>query len=160
MPPVAQKREDYQPGADNDGRISQVESVPVVIADVKIDEVGDAAAQDAVENVAGCAAENHGHAAFTKPTASAARDQQPDDESDDRDRKNDQKRGAPGRSGVREQAKGYAGIGAVNKIQEAGDQDAAGTGGRPFFYGVLAHLVGREDGYSEEEKEQDAARKI
>ena len=96
----------------------------------------------------------------TKRTASAARDQQPDDESDDRDRKNDQKRGAPGRSGVREQAEGYAGIGAVYKIQEAGDQDAAGTGGRPIFHGVLAHLVGCEDGYSQDEEEQGAARKI
>src|SRR6202050_2287997 len=160
MPPVAQKLEDYQPGADNDGRISQVESVPVVIADVKIDEVGDAAAQDTVENVAGRAAQDHGHAALTQRAAGAAGGQQPDDESDDRDRKNDQKRSAPGRRGVREQAEGYAGIGAVYEIQEARDQDAAGAGGGPLFYGVLAHLVGCEDGYSEERKEQDAARKM
>ena len=66
MPPVAQEFENDQPGAEDDRGISQIKSVPVVIADMKIDEVSDAAAQDAVENISSCAAENQRHPALAE----------------------------------------------------------------------------------------------
>ena len=47
--------------------ISDVECVPVIVADVKIDEVGDAVAQQAVEHISRRAAENQREAALAEP---------------------------------------------------------------------------------------------
>src|SRR5208282_919802 len=58
VPPVAEELEDDERSAQNDCGVGQVERVPVMFADVKIDEVGDAAAQNAVENIAGRPAKN------------------------------------------------------------------------------------------------------
>ena len=58
MPPVAEELENDERSAQNDRGVGHVERVPVMFADVKIDEVGDAAAQHAVENIARRAAQN------------------------------------------------------------------------------------------------------
>ena len=64
-------------GADDDSGIGNVKCVPVIIADVKVDEVGDAVAQHAIEDVSHRPAQNQREPALAEPAASAARKQKP-----------------------------------------------------------------------------------
>ena len=58
MPPVENQFQHHEPGADDDCGVRDVERVPVVVADVKVDEVGDALPQHAVDHVSRRAAQN------------------------------------------------------------------------------------------------------
>jgi len=80
MPPVAKKFEHNQDCSDDDGGIGDVESVPMVAADVKIDEVGHAAPRDSVEQVSRGPAKDQSHAVLAEPSPSATRGEQPHDQ--------------------------------------------------------------------------------
>src|ERR1700687_305798 len=98
MPPIAEDFQNNQAGADDDGGIREVKGVPVEAADVEIDEVGDAAAQESVEDISCGTAENHAEAALAEPAAGTVCGQQPNEQRDHRSRKSDQHRCEPGRS--------------------------------------------------------------
>src|SRR6266481_2267408 len=98
MPPIVKEFQNNQAGADDDGGIREVEGVPVEAANVEIDEVSHAAAQESVEDISCGAAENHAEAALAEPAAGTICGQQPCEQRDHRNGKSDQRRCEPGRS--------------------------------------------------------------
>ncbi len=89
MPPVAKKFEDHKTSTDDDRRVSHVEGVPVVVADVEVDKIGDAVAQRAIEDVTRGSAENQCEASLAEPPASASCGEKPEQQRDHSRRKND-----------------------------------------------------------------------
>src|SRR5579872_477854 len=70
MPPITKEFQQNKSRANDDGRIGDVERGPMVGLNVKIDEVGDAAFRQAIEDVAERSAQNHGHADLAHAAAS------------------------------------------------------------------------------------------
>ncbi len=58
MPPVAKKFQDHETCTEHDRGVGHVERVPVMDADMEVDEIRDAVAQKAIENISCRAAEN------------------------------------------------------------------------------------------------------
>lgn len=56
MPPVAKKFQDHETCTEHDRGVGHVERVPVMDADMEVDEIRDAVAENAIENVACCSA--------------------------------------------------------------------------------------------------------
>ena len=145
MPPVAQQFQDYQAGADDDGRIGDVKSVPVMAAEVKIDEVGDAVAQHAVEDVARRAAQNQRQAALAQPAAGAARDQQPCQQT--RSRRQKKESAAARARAFRESAsrpKATPGLLVCTRFKTPGISTRDDPTASELLNGVLRGLVDRE----------------
>src|ERR1051326_9453298 len=61
------KVEQQKPAADRDGRIAQIERVPVVAADVKIQKIGHLSPHDPVEHIAHRATEDQSQPADPQP---------------------------------------------------------------------------------------------
>ena len=95
MPPIAKQFEDHKTSADDDRGIGHIECVPVVVANVEVDEVGDAVPRRSIENVTRRSAENQCEASLTEPAASASCDEKPEQQCDDSRRKNDKDRCEP-----------------------------------------------------------------
>jgi len=117
----------------------------VVIADVKIDEIRNAMAQDAIKYIAHGAAQNERQTGLAKPATGAASDEKPGEQGNNRYREKDQQRREEWRTGIGEKAEGYTGVAGVNQIQHAGNQDAQRSGGRKSLDGVLCRLVREQD---------------
>ncbi len=153
MAPIAKEFEQNQGSADHNRRISDVESVPMVATNVEVDEIGNAMADDAVQNIPCSAAEDQRHTPLAEPAPGAIRDQQPRDQSDHRHRKQDQQRRAPGHLGVSQQSESHARITGMNEIQDAGNQDAARSRLSEILDGVLARLIQNENDRGENGQE-------
>ena len=80
MPPIAKELEQNQSRAEHDRGISEIEGVPVMRADVKIDEVGDAAPRHAIEHIARRTSKNQRDSRLPQAPARPARGQKPEQE--------------------------------------------------------------------------------
>ena len=126
LPPVSKKLEHHESRADHDGRIRDVERVPVMAAHVKIDEIGDAAPHDAIEHVSRRAAQNQRQVRTGRASCPRARSVRSSQASSTITAT--EKRISNGASHasrrIGQQAKCHAGIAGVHQIQRAGNQHA------------------------------------
>ena len=125
-----QRIEEEQAGAGDDGGVGHVEVGPVVGEDVDLNEVDDRAIDDAVVNVADCAARMSARAMVVSVTGCRA--QQSDKDGERRgDRECDQRPADEvRRSRVGEEREGRAFVGPVSDAQDArddGDGSAEGN---------------------------------
>src|SRR5271154_3737936 len=141
---LAKEFQHHQRRAQHDRGVCQIKCVPVMPADVKGNEVGDAVAQEAIKHVSQRPAQNQREAALAQAPARAARCQQPHQHGDHGHRKGDEQRTSPGIFGIGEEAEGDSGVGGVYQIQEAGNYDAQRTYGSMLFHRVFAELVCRQ----------------
>src|ERR1700734_3083349 len=112
--------------------------------DVEVDEVGDAATNEAIENVTDGAAENQRDAAFAESCASTAGDEKPDEQGDYEEREDDQERSAPRIRRVGQNSEGDTGIARMHQVEHARNEDANRAGLRAMFDKIFAELIGRE----------------
>ena len=125
MPPVAKKFQHHQRGAQHDRGIRQIEGVPVMAADMKVNEVGDAVAQNAIENVSRRSAQNQREAALAQPSAGAASGEQPQQQSNHGDEKTDQQRSRARRfSESASNPNATPGLVVCTRFKQPGHQDA------------------------------------
>src|ERR1700690_2966211 len=74
MPPAEEHFQQHESGAQHDRRIGEVERVPVVASQVKIDKVGNAAPQHAVEPISRPSAKDQRQPPLPEGSPAAARD--------------------------------------------------------------------------------------
>ena len=141
MPPVAEKFEHHQRRADDDCRVGDVERVPVIVAEVKIDEVGDAAAQDAVENVARARRRESARVRTgpAHPPARSGREQPHQQHNHGDGEKNQHRRPSTALSNPRSRPNATPGLLVCTRFSESGDQHVAAS--RPVIDFSTAYLL-------------------
>ena len=138
-------------GADDDGAIGQVESGPVVGAEVEVEEVNHAAAAQAVEKISEGAAQNQ----TQTPTGEVGRrspPQQDQNQDQGREREADEKDEDDDGFYVGKEAKGSATVAQVGEVEEAGEDGPGLAPGQSPHDGRLGELV--------EQKDDDGERKV
>ncbi len=151
--------EDNEGGADGDGGVGDVESGIVVGAEPDFEEIGNGAVEDAIGDVASGAAEKKRKAGGGEAASAMTSDEKPGEDSDDHERAGDEDDASPGRSRIREEAKGDAGIAGANEINEVVNDFVAPAFGGLRFEPGFGGAVEENDGEGEPE-EAEARRKI
>src|SRR4029077_1623080 len=100
-----------------------------------IDEVGDAALRQAIENVSESSAQNHGHADLADVSASAFGGEKPKQKNNHGNRECKEHKADRGRMGVCKKAERYARIVRVDEVQDAWKNDMQIIGRSVFFDG-------------------------
>ena len=144
MPPAEKQLDEHQRRTDGDGRIGHIECGPVVRSQPDFQEIGYAAVEQPVERIARGSAQNQREPALRKPTARAAREQQPHQQRHDRSRAQQQKRRKPWRTRVGKYAERDAGILIVNQNYDVRNYRAAEKRARVTLDGKFRGAVCRE----------------
>src|ERR1700683_1074040 len=82
LPVLEEFKENEERTGDDDG-VGDVEGVPVMGAEMEVDEVGDAVAHDAIEQISSGATENEGHAGLSGSATGTSSSEEPNQENDD-----------------------------------------------------------------------------